>query len=93
MLYSRAVCSRPCDSYAAFVRKSASRFPLATMNAPFHGLPLLSPSIAPPPATIACCGFIPPSSAAITGSLTASAVSVAGAPSNRRATIVANIST
>ena len=37
MLYSRAVCTRPCASAAALARKSASRLPLATMYRPFHG--------------------------------------------------------
>jgi len=63
------------------------------MYLPFHGSPLLSAGSAPPPATMACWTSMPPITAAMTGSSTASAVAVAGAPSSSRATMVASIST
>ncbi len=42
MWYSRAACTRPCISAFSFAVKSASRLPLAVMNEPCQGLPLLS---------------------------------------------------
>ncbi|KQR27122.1 hypothetical protein ASF75_14720 [Curtobacterium sp. Leaf154] len=74
--------------------KSASRLPLAVMNEPCQGLPLLSTGRAPAPATMACWTSVPPTIAATVGSsCTASSVMPSGDFSSSCAIIVASIST
>jgi hypothetical protein len=78
----------------AFAVKSASRLPPAVTYPALHGLPLESTGRAPAPATMACCGSVPPMIAATVGSFwTAPSTMPIGAFSSSCAIIVASIST